>query len=153
MQQQAIFHDAVCQLSCAAHGHNELEKSVHIGIQRLQQAHLSPINFMRIGALLCAACALNACAPMVASAPVDFTPIAASSADKANDLQLRAAADFALPTGYSRTLAAGSRWRPVGRIPQGAVYRPVDSVFSIEGRQVHEAYLVIDRHAASRASI
>ncbi|MFC5605504.1 hypothetical protein [Variovorax soli] len=121
---------------------------MHIGIWQLKRAHSLPINFWRIGTLLCAACALNACAPMVASAPVDFTPIAAASADKSNNLQLRAPADLALPTGYSRSLAAGSRWRLVGRIPQGAVYRPVDSVFSIEGRQVHEAYLVVDRHAA-----
>lgn len=124
------------------------KKIVHIGTWRFERACLSLVNFGHIGVLLCAACALNACAPMIASAPVDFTPIAAAPADKSNDLQLRAPADLALPTGYSRTLAAGSRWRLAGRIPQGAVYRPVDSVFSIEGRQVHEAYLVIDRNAA-----
>jgi hypothetical protein len=48
-----------------------------------------------------------------------------------------------LSTGYTRTVAARSRWRSVGVLPQGTVYRPVDSVFAIEGRQVHEAYLVL----------
>jgi hypothetical protein len=31
----------------------------------------------------------------------------------------------------------------VGSIAQGQVFRSVDSVLTIEGRQVHEAYLVI----------
>jgi hypothetical protein len=48
-----------------------------------------------------------------------------------------------LPTGYKRHLKPNSQWRNVGSIPQGQVFRPVDSVLTIEGRQVHEAYLVI----------
>lgn len=28
-------------------------------------------------------------------------------------------------------------------MPQGDVYRPVGTIFTIEGRKVHEAYLVI----------
>ncbi|MGA3888202.1 hypothetical protein ACI2S3_05665 [Ralstonia nicotianae] len=48
-----------------------------------------------------------------------------------------------LPTGYKRKLAEGSRWRPVGSLPQGEVLRPVDGIFTIVGRQVHEAYLVV----------
>ncbi len=48
-----------------------------------------------------------------------------------------------LSTGYKRKLAEGSRWRPVGSLPQGEVLRPVDGIFTIEGRQVHEAYLVV----------
>ena len=51
---------------------------------------------------------------------------------------------FRLSTGYTRTIPALSRWRQVGRLPQGNVYRPVDLAFALEGRQVHEAYLVID---------
>jgi hypothetical protein len=50
-------------------------------------------------------------------------------------------------TGYSRTLLAGSRWVAVGRLPQGTVYRRLDGVFSIEGRHVHEAYLVVKESA------
>ncbi len=48
-----------------------------------------------------------------------------------------------LSSGYTRKLAEGSRWRVIGSLPQGEVLRPVDSVFTIEGRQVHEAYLVV----------
>jgi hypothetical protein len=46
-------------------------------------------------------------------------------------------------TGYSETLRAGSTWERTGAIPQGEVYRPVRTVFSVEGANRHEAYLVI----------
>lgn len=45
---------------------------------------------------------------------------------------------------YYNWMAAKSVWKPVGRVPQGAVYRPVGTIFTIEGRQVHEAYLVLN---------
>jgi hypothetical protein len=45
--------------------------------------------------------------------------------------------------GYSRTLKAGSTWRYVGRIPEGAVYKVQDDVFMLEGKHMHEAYCVI----------
>jgi len=47
-------------------------------------------------------------------------------------------------TGYTRVLKSGSRWREVGRLPEGRVYRPIDGVLTVEGRHVHEAYLVLD---------
>jgi hypothetical protein len=55
----------------------------------------------------------------------------------ASDLPIR------LSTGYTRTVPERSRWRAVGTLPQGVVYQPVGTVFAIEGRQVHEAYLVL----------
>jgi hypothetical protein len=45
--------------------------------------------------------------------------------------------------GYSRTLKAGSTWKYVGRIPEGAVYKVQDDVFMLEGKHMHEAYCVI----------
>ena len=48
-----------------------------------------------------------------------------------------------LPTAYDRLLKQGSRWIPVGNIPQGAVFRPDGHVLTIEGAHVHEAYIVI----------
>ena len=66
---------------------------------------------------------------------------------------IRDRVDFKLPTGYERTLLAGSRWRLVGRLEQGEVYRPVDSPFSIVGRQVHEAYLVVAASALQGFSL
>lgn len=47
------------------------------------------------------------------------------------------------PSLYRREIKAGTQWQLAGRVPQGLVYRPVDSVFMLEGANVHEAYLVV----------
>jgi len=92
-------------------------------------------------AFVCVAIGVIAgCATAVVSEPVAYAPWPASPVRVAT---LASAVHVPLATGYARELAAGSRWRRVGRVPQGDVYRPVDTVFTIEGRQVHEAYLVV----------
>jgi hypothetical protein len=48
-----------------------------------------------------------------------------------------------LDTGYTRTLKAGGRWQAAGTVDQGAVYRPVGDVFTLEGAHIHEAWLVV----------
>lgn len=58
-------------------------------------------------------------------------------------IRLEREALIVLSTGYKRRLKPDSKWRLVGSVPQGQVFRPMDSVLTIEGRQVHEAYLVI----------
>jgi len=78
---------------------------------------------------------------MVSSEPARFTPLATGASPVI--LRMTAPVPLRLDTGYSRVLPAGSRWQAVGSVPQGAVYRPIDAVFSIEGRHVHEAYLVV----------
>jgi len=83
---------------------------------------------------------LSACAPMVVSSPVTLAPVATADA-----IQLTTRVTFKLPTGYQRELPAGSRWQAAGRLSEGVVYRPLNTVFAIEGRQVHEAHLVIDK--------
>ena len=107
---------------------------------------MTKLNTLFSRLLTVASLLLAACAPMVSTAPVAFTPFAGEAA-QATVLELRAPLELRLPTGYSRVLAKGSRWQVVGQVPQGTVYRPMNSVFSIEGRQVHEAYLVIDHTA------
>ena len=77
------------------------------------------------------------CAAMIDSSPVTYTPVTATT-----DTTLRGSVEIKLSPPYKRVLA-GSRWRLVGKVPQGNVYKPLDAPFSIEGRQVHEAYLVI----------
>ena len=54
--------------------------------------------------------------------------------------------DVKLSTGYSRKVTGGSVWKPVGQLPQGLVFRPVGSEFTIVGRQIHEAYLVVNEN-------
>ncbi|AXV76815.1 MULTISPECIES: hypothetical protein [Ralstonia solanacearum species complex] len=86
------------------------------------------------------ALALTGCAPSI---PVQEAQLAASEMPPRPVRVLQREATVRLYTGYERKLAEGSRWRPIGSLPQGEVLRPVDSVFTIEGRQVHEAYLVV----------
>ncbi|WP_245175993.1 hypothetical protein [Cupriavidus sp. AcVe19-6a] len=61
----------------------------------------------------------------------------------ARRIQILIATTVQLDTSYSRTLPERSVWSRMGRVPQGDVYRPIGTIFTIEGRQVHEAYLVI----------
>ena len=97
-----------------------------------------PLRTAAAGLLLVLAAA---CAPMVTSHPALLDT--ATSAGR-HDLRIAAPTTLTLPTGYRRTLGTDVTWRAVGRLPQGRVYRPVDSVFTIEGQQVHEAWLVVD---------
>ena len=83
---------------------------------------------------------LVACAEMVPMSPTDYYPCENPSS---RQIELTETVTFMLSTQYSRTLRKGSTWQEVGKLPQGLVYRPVKSVFTLEGRQVHEAYLVI----------
>ena len=48
-----------------------------------------------------------------------------------------------LDTGYSRVLKKGSRWACVGTIPEGDVYRTKDQILTIEGSNIHEAFIVV----------
>jgi hypothetical protein len=50
-----------------------------------------------------------------------------------------------LPCGYNRTIKNGTRWRQTGKIPEGMVFKPVDTCFTIECSNVFEAYLVMNK--------
>lgn len=82
---------------------------------------------------------LAACAAQV---PVTATALA-PLATPAPELLVEADVPVRLSTGYTRTIPRQSRWRAAGTVPQGIVYQPLNTVFAIEGRQVHEAWLVI----------
>ena len=88
-----------------------------------------------------AAMSLMACAAMVPSEPARLAPLSAQTST--SPIAVTGDVEVRLSTGYTRTLTAGSHWRPVGALPQGIVYQPVEGVFSIEGHHVHEAYLVV----------
>lgn len=87
---------------------------------------------------------LGGCASPVRTEPVNFTPLASQPG---RVVQISQEATARLATGYPRVLKAGSQWRLAGSVSQGQVYRPVNTVFTIEGRHVHEAYLVISQGA------
>jgi len=83
--------------------------------------------------------AATGCSPTIPVIRADLAPSAGESAV----LRLNQGVTFTLPTGYARALRQGTRWIRIGRIQQGTVFKPVDSVFTVEGAHVREAYLVI----------
>jgi len=89
--------------------------------------------FVSIAALM-----LGACAPSIPVQRTEFIPAIATQ----QRIRVTSSVNVRLTSGYSRTVRSGSLWQPVGTIAQGVVLRPVGDVFTIEGRQVHEAYLV-----------
>jgi|CXWL01.1.fsa_nt_gi hypothetical protein len=83
-----------------------------------------------------------ACSPEVVRQRI-VAPSAAGARGHADSIVLAQAALLRLGTGYERVLGAGSRWRFAGVIPQGGVYRAAQGVLTVEGANIHEAYLVI----------
>jgi hypothetical protein len=103
---------------------------------------MSRLNRHAVCVLLAfAATALTGCAPAVRSVPIQLSAIEAARIPP--DLRFTASLPIRLETGYSRLIPASSRWVSAGRLNEDLVYRPVDLVFSIEGQQVHEAWLVV----------
>ncbi len=88
---------------------------------------------------------LTGCASNVKylSTDIRFSPVSVASSPKTLDKQV----DVFLPTGYTRTLKAGSQWLHVGTVSQGEVYKPHKDVFTLEGAHVHEAYLVVSSNS------
>ncbi len=84
---------------------------------------------------------LTACATGVTHAPVAFTPVA--TPEVRPRFTLTKQTEVRLDTGYTRNLNAGSQWRRIGAIAQGDVYQPHNAIFTLEGKHIHEAYLVI----------
>jgi hypothetical protein len=78
------------------------------------------------------------------AASVTFTPAEMTATPGQAPRSLSKPVEIVLDTGYSRTLAVGSQWLRVGSIAQGEVYKSHGSVFTLEGKHVHEAYLVAD---------
>ena len=48
-----------------------------------------------------------------------------------------------LSTGYKTTIRPQTNWALAGTIAQGEVYKSRDQVLTVEGYDVHEAYLVV----------
>jgi hypothetical protein len=51
---------------------------------------------------------------------------------------------FVLDSGYERTINVNTEFVVVGRISQGLVLRPTQTVLTVEGAHMHEAYAVLN---------
>lgn len=102
----------------------------------LRRVVTSSANVM---AALVLAVALGGCASVTTSA----AKLSRVEADNARSTVLTKSVVVKLDTGYERVLPEGSVWREAGSVPEGAVYRPVGRILTVEGSQVHEAWLVV----------
>jgi hypothetical protein len=66
-----------------------------------------------------------------------------STSSSINAFELEKEVTVNLDTGYSRSLKKGSRWACVGATPEGSVYRTKDQILTIEGSNIHEAFIVV----------
>jgi hypothetical protein len=82
---------------------------------------------------------LAICAALGSASRAHLRPIGAAHGA---DLRLRHAVNFSIGMGAERALPAGSRWRVVGSLSQGTVYRPLNTVVVVEAHPAEEAYPV-----------
>jgi hypothetical protein len=82
---------------------------------------------------------LNACAVPHTSSQL----VALSSSSQPQIRTLAQETTIKLDSGYVSTLKSGSTWEVLGVIPDGEVYRPVKDMFTLEGANIREAYLVV----------
>jgi hypothetical protein len=95
---------------------------------------------LNVGVVLVAAFVATTSATPAQLAPM---PAAVSGARTIEEIQLQSTARFRLGVGHGYELAAGSRWRAVGSLTQGTVYRPLNLAFMIEGKRAELAYPVV----------
>lgn len=51
---------------------------------------------------------------------------------------------FTLDSGYQRTIKPGTEFVEIGSIQQGRVLKPLNTILTVEGAHMHEAYAVVD---------
>jgi len=95
-------------------------------------------TFKKVGVILLA---LSAGGCAVEQHSTQFSPLVV--VEKSKLARLDKVVNIQLDTGYSRTLKPGSLWRDIGSVTQGEVFKPYHDVFTLEGTNVHEAYLVV----------
>lgn len=83
---------------------------------------------------------LVACASEILRTPTKLT---AYEGRARQVIQISQLTTLTLSSGYERSLLTGSRWERVGSLPDGEVFRPIGTVFTIEGANTHEAYIVL----------
>lgn len=83
---------------------------------------------------------LAACASEVRRIPVDLV---STVPDAGRRWACTATLELLPESGYRRTIAAGTEFVAVGRVAQGLVLKPTQTVLTLEGAHMHEAYVVL----------
>ncbi len=84
---------------------------------------------------------LVGCSAEVVRRPATLT---AASGQPTTTIEVLERASIPVGPGHSRVIDRGSVWRLIGRSVGGEVFKPVDQVFTVEGKRIREAYLVLD---------
>ena len=95
---------------------------------------------IRVCSALIAAALLAGCASEVKRQPVE---LATTVPEMGKRYDLRDAVSFTLDSGYSRAIPARTEFAVAGRVVQGLVFKPTQTVLTIEGAHMHEAYAVL----------
>lgn len=103
--------------------------------------HRQPSLAQRLCVLLVFGVLLSGCAPSIVLTPVELSPPPGDA--EASTFRLDRNVPIEFSTGYRRTLKRGTRWQLVGSLEEGEVFEPMDSVFTVEGRHIREAYIVV----------
>lgn len=71
------------------------------------------------------------------------TLVTSSNTVKAEVVRVVSDVEIEPDSGYSRALPRGYKLTAAGAINEGEVYRPTEGVFTVEGANMHEAWIVI----------
>ena len=96
-------------------------------------------NFFLTAVLL-----LVACAGEVPRSPTTFS----SNVHPDRVLRIDSAIVLNAASGYSSTMPAKSQWIYVGAVPEGDVFKIRNDVFTVTGRHIHEAFVVVNGGSA-----
>ncbi len=93
-----------------------------------------------VAALLCVAVAsLAGCASEIRREPVE---LAAAAGEQGRRVSSGGDVEVTLESRYVRRIVGGTEFIVVGRVAQGLVLKPTQTVLTVEGAHVHEAYAV-----------
>ena len=98
------------------------------------------MNTIRASLVITVAAITTGCASDIIRSPAFLSP---AEPPHARQIEIAAETSTRPSSGYSRVLPVGSIWQLRGTLPQGAVYRRADGIFTVEGAHVHEAYIVV----------
>lgn len=66
-----------------------------------------------------------------------------SGKESKSTFQLEEEVSVGLVTGFSIILKNGTKWKHIGSIPEGNVYRTDDQILTVEASNIYEAYIVV----------
>lgn len=107
----------------------------------VRAVNLRPLFLRSTLFMMLSALGFAACAPEVVRRPTQLTPV---TEQPGGTIEIVEDASISVGPGYRRVIARGSVWTRIGRSVEGQVFKPVDRVFTVEGKHIHEAYLVLD---------